>query len=231
MKELVRLAKLVKYRIEGRYRPAIQHKCLVDYIGTDYGGYGICPTALPSEPIVYSFGIGEDISFDLGLIERYRARVFAFDPTSKAVTWVQAQKLPESFQWFDYGIGHKDEKATFYPPENAAHVSYSTLQKQENPGAGVSLPVKRFKTIAQALGHTTIDVLKLDIEGSEYDVIPDILDSGEIRVNQILIEFHHRFPGVGVEKTQKAIDQLNNHGYQLFWVTANGEVYAFIRVE
>ena len=124
----------------------------------------------------------------------------------------------------------KMKRSLSIPPENPAHVSYSMLQKQVHHGAGVTLLVKRLRTIAQALGHTTIDVLKLDIEGSEYDVIPDVLDSDEIRINQILIEFHHRFPGVGVEKTQQAIAQLNHHGYQLFWVTANGEVYAFIRV-
>jgi len=33
--------------------------------------------------VVYSLGIGEDISFDLALIEKYGARVHAFDPTPK----------------------------------------------------------------------------------------------------------------------------------------------------
>lgn len=70
----------------------------------------------------------------------------------------------------------------------------------------------------------------MDIEASEYDVIPDILNSPEIRIKQILVEFHHRFPEVGVEMTQKAIDQLNKHGFRLFWVSANGENYAFIHV-
>lgn len=230
MRKLERIAKTVKYRLERRYRPAIQHKCHVDFVGSDYCGYGICPTALSSEPTVYSFGIGEDVSFDLGMIERYHARVYAFDPTSKSIAWVKAQSLPAGFQWFDYGIGHRDGEATFYPPENTAHVSYSVLQKQEVQGMGVTLPVKRLNTITHTLGHATIDVLKMDIEASEYDVIPDILNSPEIRIKQILVEFHHRFPEVGVEMTQKAIDQLNKHGFRLFWVSANGENYAFIHV-
>src|SRR5690554_1691728 len=38
------------------------------------------------------------------------------------------------------------------------------------------------------LGHKHIDVLKMDIEGAEYDVIENIL-SAQLPITQILIEF------------------------------------------
>ena len=38
-----------------------------------------------------------------------------------------------------------------------------------------------------------IDILKMDIEGAEYDVIDDIINS-PVPIAQVLIEFHHRFP-------------------------------------
>jgi hypothetical protein len=80
----------------------------------------------------------------------------------------------------------------------------------------------------QKLGHQKIDILKMDIEGAEYQVIEDLLKSG-ISVNQLLIEFHHRFPFVGVQKTKDAIKALNNAGYAIMAISRSGEEYTFIK--
>ena len=78
------------------------------------------------------------------------------------------------------------------------------------------------------LGHAHIDILKMDVEGAEYDVIKDIYKS-DIRPEQVLVEFHHRFPGVGITKTKEAVDCIKSMGYQLFSVSATNEEYCFIR--
>ena len=71
------------------------------------------------------------------------------------------------------------------------------------------------------LGHRYIDVVKMDIEGSEYDVINDISRS-KIRPKQLLIEFHHRFPEVGIRRTKVAISTLRSMGYKIFSVSSHG---------
>jgi hypothetical protein len=53
------------------------------WFGTKYGGFYVYPDRLCQESIIYSFGVGEDVSFDLELIEKYNCHVFAFDPTQK----------------------------------------------------------------------------------------------------------------------------------------------------
>jgi hypothetical protein len=68
----------------------------------------------------------------------------------------------------------------------------------------------------------------MDVEGAEYDVVDDILASGA-PVSQLLIEFHHRFAGVGIERTRNAVTALNAAGYRIFFVSASGEEYGFIR--
>ena len=53
-------------------------------IGSDYGSW-IVPTALLSaDAICYCAGVGEDVTFDLGLVARFGCRVWAFDPTPRA---------------------------------------------------------------------------------------------------------------------------------------------------
>jgi len=79
----------------------------------------------------------------------------------------------------------------------------------------------------QELGHSHIDILKMDIEGAEYDVIEDIRLSN-IRPKQLLVEFHHRFPNIGISKSKQAISNLRKMGYQLFSISTSGEEFSFI---
>ena len=77
------------------------------------------------------------------------------------------------------------------------------------------------------LGHGHIDLLKMDIEGAEYQVVDDICRSG-IRPKQILVEFHHRFSNVGIAKTKNAINRLRNIGYGVFSISNSGEEVSMI---
>ena len=42
--------------------------------------------------------------------------------------------------------------------------------------------MKSLADIANELGHSHIDVLKMDIEGSEYEVIENILESERVKI-------------------------------------------------
>jgi hypothetical protein len=68
----------------------------------------------------------------------------------------------------------------------------------------------------------------MDIEGAEYEVIKNIIDNN-IQINQLLIEFHHRFPGIGIKRTKEAIKILNTGGYKIFDVSPSGEEFSFIK--
>jgi FkbM family methyltransferase len=108
-------------------------------------------------------------------------------------------------------------------------VSYTVL-KRGSARAAVELPVQRLTTIMRDLGHDKINLLKMDIEGAEYSVLADLLAS-HIRVDQLLVEFHHRFPEVGVNKTRSAIKALNAAGYRIVNVSPSGEEFGFLRLD
>ena len=193
--------------------PAVRH-------GSEYGGWWICPLGLGGESVVYSVGIGTDISFDLSLIETYGLAVYAFDPTPASIAWVKAQQLPSRYKWQEVGVAARDGQAPLFPPANPEHISHTLLHRAGTSSRPIQVEVRRVSTIMRGLGHTRIDVLKMDIEGSEYEVLEEILTNG-LDVNQLLVEFHHRFSEVGIERTRRAINSLNAAGYRVFFASEN----------
>jgi FkbM family methyltransferase len=195
--------------------------------GSDYGGWDIITANLNAHSTVYSVGIGEDASFDTALIEKFGLTVHGFDPTPRSIEWVKRQGFSDRFVMHEYGIAAFDGKVSFNPPENPDHVSYTLLDRPLTEAKAISVPVKRLSTIVKELRHAYIDLLKMDVEGAEYDVIDDISESN-IRPQQFVVEFHHRFPGVGVKRTEDAIDRLRAMGYELFSISATNEEFCFI---
>lgn len=197
-------------------------KIKYEFLGSDYGGWPAVNKILELNPVVYSVGVGDDISYDLALIEKFSIDIHAFDPTPRSCEWVNNQELPDKFHFYNYGLSDFDGEQEFIAPDIDTHMSFSTVKS----GVGVSLDVKKLSTIMNELQHNTVDVLKMDIEGGEYNVINNmILES--ITPKILLIEFHHRFPEIGLTKTKNCIQSLKSRGYCIFYVSANGEEYGF----
>jgi FkbM family methyltransferase len=208
--------------------PVQEHRA-TEYHGTDYGGWAVVPEALSSAAVVYSAGVGNDAGLDLSLIQRYGLTVHAFDPTPRSIEWVRSQSLPPQFVFHEVGLGNHDGNVTLFPPAKASHVSFSVVNRATTRSdEGAEFPVRRLSTLMRELGHERIDVLKLDIEGAEYDVLRT-LEEDDIYPTQILVEFHHRFFSDGIARTRSAIQNLNSRGYRLVAVSPSGEDYTFRR--
>ncbi len=197
-------------------------------LGTAYGGWPIISGELDNTSTILSIGLGEDLSFDLAAIEKFGCRVIGFDPTPKSLTWLQQQTLPEKFSFHPVGIAANDGFAEFFPPKNPEHTSFSsspTLDIQSQ--TPIRAEVMRLKTLLQTFEIPVPDVLKMDIEGFEYDVIADILKT-DIRPKQLLVEFHHNiYPDFEKAQTQKTVKMLREAGYRIFYVSSGGHEYGF----
>ena len=124
-------------------RVKIQQHKNKNYIGSLYGGFFVCLDILPTNPIIYSFGIGEDISFDLEMLRLTNSTVYAFDPTPKSITYLKTLELPERFIFSDTAVASIDGNLSFYLPKNPAYVSGS-LVTTRNVSTD-TIPVKAMK--------------------------------------------------------------------------------------
>ncbi len=203
-------------------------QCDYEWYGNPHAGFYVCPQLLDENSIVYSFGIGEDVSFDLEIIAKHKCQVYGFDPTPKSINWVGQQELPGNFHFYKYGIHSESGFVDFFLPKNKAYVSGSLMiQNNVDTGRKVSVEMKSIGDIVRELGHDHIDVLKMDIEGSEYDVIDSILKAN-LSITQLLIEFHDRFFEDGRERTRRAIGQLKACGFEVFAVSDSFEEVSLV---
>jgi hypothetical protein len=53
----------------------------------------------------------------------------------------------------------------------------------------------------------------------------------EVKPVQLLVEFHHRFAGIGPGKTAGMIERLRGQGYRIFAVSETGREVSFMRTE
>jgi FkbM family methyltransferase len=195
-------------------------------LGERHAGWTFAPAHLNAASVIYSFGAGEDISFDCQLVRRWQATVHVFDPTPRSIAWMKKQSLPDGFVFHPYGLAAGDGMRRFHPPARDGDVSHTVVPRGASAKA-LLLPVRRLETIMRELGHNHIDLLKMDIEGAEYEVIADLLGAG-LDVRQLLVEFHHRWPEIGVSMTKRALQELHGAGYRLFSVSSSGSEYGFL---
>jgi FkbM family methyltransferase len=200
----------------------------VERYGTDYGGWNILKGSLNPQSIVYSIGIGEDISFDTGIIGRFGCRVFAYDPTPKVANWLKGRGIPVGFDFHEVGLAATDGRVEFFSPDNPDHVSHSAKPSAQHKGKMLYFEVRKLSTLMHQNQHNHIDLLKMDIEGFEYDVLKNILEE-KLEVKQILVEFHHGMYSFTNRNTLDAVNELRNAGYKLFSISDSGREFSFCR--
>jgi FkbM family methyltransferase len=195
-------------------------------LGSVYGGWTIIPELLTTNSVVCSFGVGNDVSFDLELIRRFGATVHGFDPSPEAIRFISGQvDLPARYRFHPWGLGLIDGESEFFRPMNGAMYSLNPAA-QHDRAALISLPVKRLSTILQNIGAVFIDVLKMDIEGAEYSLIDPLIESSA-KIGQLLIEFHHRIGVAPLNETVNAVKRLRAAGFQLFHVSETSSEFSF----
>tara|TARA_B100001167_G_scaffold20665_1_gene10936 strand:- start:1437 stop:2066 length:630 start_codon:yes stop_codon:yes gene_type:complete len=197
--------------------------------GGDHG-WVIDESSIDSESIIYSVGVGSNIDFDLELIDSLGVTIHAFDPTPRSVEWVKEQNLSNKFIFHPVGLAAENGFMNFYPPAKSSSTHFSPVDRYGNTDNEIKAPVKDIDTMASELGHKKIDLLKMDIEGAEYEVIKALPDS-EVIINQILIEFHHMYKSISFSQTVEAINTLKNLGFEIFDISQRTYEFSFKKRE
>lgn len=187
--------------------------------------------ALGEDSIVYSLGVGDLIDFDLDLINDHGLTVHAFDPTPFAEEWVASQSLPQEFVFHPWAAAGEDGSLRLYRRVStrgkASEVMWTAGSDAGDADDYIDSPAYTIRTIMEKLGHDRVDLLKMDVEGAEYEIL-DALRDVENLPKQLLVEYHHRFPGIGKQRTEDSIRMLGELGYKIFGISETGREICFI---
>lgn len=178
--------------------------------GSEQSSYSLWCEHLGPQSIVYSLGVGNDIDFDVAIIRELGVQVFAFDPTEESRRFLAQQKdLPPQFHFQQLAVGRTDSEmvlSTFV--EYEGYRGGSLMNLGEYSKGEMTVPVRRLGTVMAELGHKKIDLLKIDIEGGEYDMLEDVLGT-PITPTQLVLEFHPHLASLGARKRI-----LDGHGWR-----------------
>jgi FkbM family methyltransferase len=179
-------------------------------LGTSYGGWKIPGDLIGRSWVCYCIGAGGDISFDLALIHNYGAAVRAFDPVARYVELaIETSRDEPSFSIRQLAIATSDGPIRMQVTHDQRSRSVSPAGLYDSHDF-IELPGRTLPSVMAEVGDRQIDLLKLDIEGGEYDVIPT-LDLQALGVKIFAAQLHHNG---SVRNARALIAHLGRSGYE-----------------
>lgn len=175
---------------------------------------------LNSSSIVIDVGCGFDADLSCSLIKRYKVNAIVVDPTRKHKSNLLdlAKKYGKKFKYLQLALSKNIGKTTFY--ESLNNESGACLPDHVNilndNIRSYSVDSVNLDWLANKIGKS-IDLLKIDIEGAEYELLRNVKKASLIPFKQIFIEFHHHaIESYTYEDTLNVVTKFQNFGYHYF---------------
>jgi len=185
-------------------------------IGSAYGGWWIETKNLSATSNILSAGVGEDVTFDLGLIESFNCHVVAIDPTPKAIEYIKQFEHLDKLRFYTWALAKTDGIIQMSPPSNSLHASYKVVVPSNHASPSFDFPARSLATILNQENWSHYDLLKMDIEGSEFSVIESIIEE-KIDISQLCVEFHPEIAEQIGKTVPDVIKGLEDYGLKLVY--------------
>ena len=183
-------------------------------IGTEYGGWLIDLDRIAPNSTVLSAGVGEDVSFDVFLMKNKNCKIVGIDPTPKSHRFIENSAPMKDFKLVKKALTSRDDDViTLYKNKNPSHVSESILDSHHSVLHFDSYYASTLTLQSLFDEYDNISVVKMDIEGAEYDVI-ETLEKIPESVTHFCVEFHHFCTSKTIEDTKHCINILDSLGFK-----------------
>jgi len=151
-----------------------------------------------SHPVIVDIGanVGNSVIY---FLQKYpNSTIYAFEPHKPIFSYMienlsHIDIKQESVYLYNCAVVHKEtKKVPFYVANNILTSSWSTttsniIQKKHIANI-INVSAMSFQSLLSKTGH--IDLLKVDIEGGEYALIPDIIQFYK-QIDSFIIEMHN----------------------------------------
>lgn len=182
---------------------------LVDH-GTPYGGWALPADTVQPGWVCYSVGAGGDVSFDAALLEQ-GATVRAVEPVAEYVERARSALGDGAGRYtiLEAALHGTDEPLRMRRHQDADSQALASTGLYET-GEFVTVRGRTLGSLMAEFGDERIDLLKIDVEGAEYELVPT-LDLQALGVRVLLIQVHHN---QGLAAGRRLIDVIRAKGYR-----------------
>jgi FkbM family methyltransferase len=191
-------------RLQLRYAPGLVE------LGSHYGGWIVPGELIEPSWTCYLVGAGGDTTLDLELLRRYGVTVRSFDAVAEYVDKARQDAADEprfSAHHAAIAVGDGPLRMQVTHDRNSRSVSGVGLYDSTR---FLELPGRTLPSLMNELGDQRIDLLKIDIEGSEYELVPT-LDLQSLGVKVFAVQLHHNR---SVAEARRLIEGLKRQGYE-----------------
>ncbi len=139
----------------------------------------------------------ESIVFDIGaykgslskkVYKKFQCQLYLFEPLKEEYEYLKQyfKDNIEDVKVFNFGLLDKDQEMYFSDISGA-----SSIFERPEGSLSINVKMKSFKSFVEENSIESIDLMYINIEGSEYKLLNEIIDSGYIEnINFLQIQFH-----------------------------------------
>jgi FkbM family methyltransferase len=188
---------------------------------------------LSPQSVVIDGGCSYEADFSVSLMRRHGVRAFGVDPTRKhgeALRRLESEH-PGRFVHVPCAIAAADGVLTFH--ESRVNESGSLLNDHVNvlqdETTSYDVEAVTLRSLLARLGVETVDILKLDLEGAEYELFSGMTSNDLQPFKQVFVEFHHHAVShFGDADTRRIVALISGFGFHAF--SLDDHNYLFCRV-
>lgn len=123
--------------------------------------------------------------FSIAMSKKFGSSCYLIEANPELFDQIQ---VTENNQKFNYAISGEDKPIQFFIGDNAE--ASSIKKTSDNINEVVTIDGIRLDTFISRCGLNQIDLLKMDIEGAEFDLFNTIDEKTLLSIRQITVEFH-----------------------------------------
>ncbi len=181
------LFKKVINKLTGKVSSPSEHQLMLNKWWADGGDY----------ELRFNYDLGEDsVVIDLGgyegqwasdLFARYRCPIYIFEPISSFANRIRERfQKNDKIQVFPYGLGSSSRVETIHISADGSSIFGKSESKEEIELIDVKDWIEK-----NLINHRHIDLMKINIEGGEYELLDRLIETGLISfIDNVQVQFH-----------------------------------------
>jgi FkbM family methyltransferase len=174
--------------------------------------------------VIYDVG-GYEGDWAAEMASRYGASIYVFEPVIKFVNDLKNRfgRNP-TIHILPYGLGGSDAKLLISHLGEASSVFREKNNFNEKASEKEEVSLRAIDQVMDELHTPQIDLIKINIEGGEYDLLECLINKGLIsQIRHLQIQFHDFVPDAGarMERIKRELSLTHTQTYEYLFVWEN----------